>query len=78
MTLSEILGGVQKVAETGTSVYKTVSGTKLTESVAPTVNPAVPTATAPAPEPWYKAKWVIPAALAAVGFIVLAVFTRRR
>jgi hypothetical protein len=79
MTLSDLLGGVQKVAETGASVYTTVQGTKLKETGAPTVSAANPTATGPAPAlPWYKAKWVIPAAVVAGLLVVVAVIRRGR
>lgn len=77
MTLAEILGGVQNVAATGATVYQTVQGAKVTDAPAPTVNPATPTATAPTVEPWWKAKWVMPAAIAAVGVLAIAVFRRR-
>jgi hypothetical protein len=78
MTLSDLLGGAQKLAETGASVYTTVQGTKLKETGAPRVNPETPTATGPLPAlPWYKAKWVIPAAIGGGILIAIAVFRRR-
>jgi hypothetical protein len=78
MTLSDLLGGAQKLAETGASVYTTVQGTKLKETGAPTVSAETPTATGPAaPLPWYRAKWVIPAAILGAVLIAVAVFRRR-
>ena len=81
MTLSDFLGGAQKIATTGAQVYTTVQGVKLQENAAP--QPVAPAPSSPMSGttgtalPWYKAKWVIPAAIGAGVMLLVAIFRRR-
>jgi len=87
-SLSDLLTGVSQIAKTGTEAYSAVVGTqtdKLKEkSAIEQAKPAAvaPTATAvaatPAAKPWYKAAWVIPAAIGAVILLVIFFVMGRR
>ena len=78
MTLDSLLGGAQKLLNTGASAYQTVANLK--EGPAPVAPAPVSqpgTFAPPSAAPWYKAKWVMPAA-AVLGGLLLIITLRRR
>ncbi len=79
MTLESLLGGVKGLVTTGTDAYGAIRNVKEGPAPAPAAPPTPAGSFAqPGALPWYKAKWVIPAAVVLVAVAMVFLIRRRK